>query len=149
MFARRPSRLDRRRGAAIVEFAVVAPLLFALVIGIVEVGRLVMVSQLATNGSREAARYAVQADATPAAVRAYTESYMAAAGIPADALNGITLEQQSGGGWVDVTSLSGVAMGTPVRATLSINFDRVSWLPSRFFVGDNTAVTGVTVMRKE
>ena len=40
-------------------------------------------------------------------------------------------------------------MGTPVRVTLSINFDRVSWLPSRFFVGDNTAVAGVTVMRKE
>lgn len=138
-----------RRGAAAVEFALVAPLLFMTVAGIIEIGRLVMVAQLATNGSREAARYAVQASATPDAVRTYARTYLAATGIPEDAVTGIVIEQQSGGEWVPVVSLSAVATGTPIRVTLSINYDRVSWLPARFFVGNNTTVQGVSVMRKE
>jgi Flp pilus assembly protein TadG len=148
MFAH-PSRRRTRRGAAAVEFAVVAPLLVLIVFGIVEVGRLVMVAQLATNGSREAARYAVQAAATPDAVTSYTESYMAAAGIPGSAINSITIEQNGAAGWAAVSDLSLVAAGTPIRVTLSINFNRVSWLPTRVFIADNTPVQGITVMRKE
>jgi Flp pilus assembly protein TadG len=139
----------RRRGVATVEFAVVAPLLFLLVAGIVEIGRLVLVSQIATNGSREAARYAAQAAATPESVQTYTEQYMSAAGIPASALTEVTIEQLEADEWVAVTSLSAVPSGRPVRVTLGVSFDRVTWLPTRFFVSDNTAVRGATVMRKE
>ena len=40
-----------RRGAATVEFAVVIPILLTFILGIIEVGRLVMVAQVATNAS--------------------------------------------------------------------------------------------------
>src|SRR4051794_25542631 len=53
----RPS--GRRRGATAVEFAVVAPVMFALVLGIVEVGRAFMVQHLLTDVARDSARYAV------------------------------------------------------------------------------------------
>ncbi len=138
-----------RRGSATVEFAVVAPLLMAIVAGIIEVGRLVMISQLAVNGSREAARYAVQATATTTAVTTYAKDYMASANIPNAAINSVTIEQKSGSQWATVTDLAKVAAGTPVRVTLSVNFDKVTWLPTRFFVAKDTAVKGVTVMRKE
>ncbi len=42
-----------RRGAAAVEFAIVAPVFFLLVFGMIEYGRMVMVQQVITNASRE------------------------------------------------------------------------------------------------
>ena len=53
------SRPKARRGATIVEFALVAPLLFLVVIGMVEFGRMVMVQQILTNASREGARQGI------------------------------------------------------------------------------------------
>ncbi len=53
-----------RTGAAVVEFAVVAPLLFMLTLGLMEVSRMVMVKQLLINASREGARLAVLPGAT-------------------------------------------------------------------------------------
>ena len=49
----------RRRGAAAVEFAVVAPVFFILIFGMIEFGRMVMVQQVITNASREGARLSV------------------------------------------------------------------------------------------
>src|SRR3954452_10078322 len=76
---RRPRR--PRRGAAIVEFAVVAPLLMMFVLGIIEIGRLVNVAQVATNTSREGARYAVQGGANTSTIDAYLRTYLASAGM--------------------------------------------------------------------
>ncbi len=42
-----------RRGTAAVEFALVAPVFFLLVFGMIEYGRMVMVQQVITNASRE------------------------------------------------------------------------------------------------
>jgi Flp pilus assembly protein TadG len=45
------------RAQAMVEFAIAAPILFALLIGIFEVGRLVFIYTAVTNASREAVRF--------------------------------------------------------------------------------------------
>ena len=55
--ARRSQRV--RPGAAAVEFALVAPLLVMLVLGMIEFGRMMMVEQILTNAAREGARKAV------------------------------------------------------------------------------------------
>ncbi|MGB6041722.1 MAG: TadE family protein, partial [Pirellulales bacterium] len=49
----------KRRGVAAVEFALVAPLFVLMVMGMIEVGRAIMVQQVLTNASREGARRAV------------------------------------------------------------------------------------------
>ena len=54
-----PLHRRKRRGAAVVEFAIVAPLFFLLIFGMIEYGRMVMVQQVITNASREGARRAV------------------------------------------------------------------------------------------
>ena len=153
MQARRPTRA-RRRGAATVEFAVVVPVLLMFILGIIEVGRLVMVAQVDTNAAREAARYAAQGGGDTTAVDAYTRTYLTAAGI-SNAASGqnsavtVAVEYQSAGAWAAATDPSTLPSGTPIRVTVSVNFNQQSWLPTRFFVANNTQVQGVAVMRKE
>jgi len=50
--------LHNRRGTAAVEFAFVAPVLFALTIGTIDVGRLVWSASMLHHMAREATRYA-------------------------------------------------------------------------------------------
>ena len=74
---RRPARrASARCGAAVVEFALVAPIFFMLVIGIIEVGRAMMVEQLLVNASRVGARRAVMLTSTQQAVLDAVEDYM-------------------------------------------------------------------------
>src|SRR3989304_10336492 len=54
----RKQNLFGHRAQAMVEFAIVAPILFALLFGIFEFGRMVFVYSAVTNASREAVRYA-------------------------------------------------------------------------------------------
>ena len=49
----------RRRGQAMVEFALVAPLFFLLLFSIIEFGRAVYYIQMLNNAAREGARYAI------------------------------------------------------------------------------------------
>jgi hypothetical protein len=49
----------RPRGQAVVEFALVAPFLFLLIVGIIEAGRLVFNYHTLNHAAREGARYAI------------------------------------------------------------------------------------------
>lgn len=69
MSTRSLGRLRDDSGAALVEFALVVPLLLALVMGIVEFGRAWNVHQVITDAAREGARRAVIRDGEPKAVR--------------------------------------------------------------------------------
>jgi len=51
--------VNRSRGQALVEFALVAPVLFLLFLGVIEVGRLVLLFHQLNNAAREGARYAI------------------------------------------------------------------------------------------
>ncbi len=147
-------RIPSRRGAATVEFAVVLPVLLLFVLGILEIGRLVMVAQVSTNAAREGARYAAQGTADTVAIDAYVRNYLSAAGMrntDQTAVVAVAVELDTGGaaGWQPVTNPGAVTAGTPLRVTVSVNFSKQSWLPTQFVVGPNTQVRGVTIMRKE
>ena len=62
----------RRPGVASVEFAVILPLLFLLLIGVWELGRIVHVQQTVNGAARDGARLAAQANVISAA-GAYTQ----------------------------------------------------------------------------
>lgn len=57
---------DRSRGQALVEFALIAPFLFLLILGTIEAGRFIFFYEVLNNATREGARYAIVhgADAT-------------------------------------------------------------------------------------
>ena len=125
-----------RRGAAAVEFAVVAPVFFLLVFGMIEFGRMVMVQQVITNGSREGARIAVLDGTDTGEVTTAVDTYLSNA-----AVTGATVT-------VSPDPPNSAGYGEPVTVTVSIPFDQVSWLPSPMFLGGST-MTATTVMRRE
>ena len=129
------NRRQRRRGAAAVEFAIVAPVFFMMVIGIIEVGRAIMVQQVLINASRVGARQAVTLSATQASATAAARDYAAGVGI-----SGITVSVSP--------DPAAAATGTPVTVNASVNFSNVSWLTSPWFMGGKT-LTASSVMRKE
>jgi Flp pilus assembly protein TadG len=128
--SRRP-RFSRRarRGAAVVEFAVVAPVFVLLVFGMIEYGRMVMVQQMLTNGSREGARRAVLEQSTADEVRTVVEDYLSGSSI-----SGATVD-------VDPDDLSSLGFGDPVTVSVSVPFSQVSWVPTPWFLGKTTLNT--------
>lgn len=128
----------QRRGAAAVEFAVVAPVFFLLVFGMIEYGRMVMVQQVITNAAREATRVAVLDGSTTATVKTAAINAMAGAKITI-ATSNVT---------VSPDPPSGAKFGDPVSVTVTVPFNQVSWLPSPMYLGGKS-MTATTVMRRE
>lgn len=131
-------RLSRtqRLGAAVVEFAVVTPIFFLLVMGIIEYGRMVMVQQVITNASREGARAAILDGSTTANVQSVVNNYLSSASITGAVVA------------VSPNPPSDAADGTPVTVTVTIGFSQVSWLPSPMYLG-STSLQANSVMRRE
>src|ERR1043165_1832558 len=72
----------QRRGVAVVEFAIVAPVFFLMVIGFIEFGRALMVQQVLINASRVGARQASTTGATTTAVQTAVQSYTTGVAVP-------------------------------------------------------------------
>jgi Flp pilus assembly protein TadG len=126
----------KRQGASVVEFAVVAPVFFLLVFGMIEYGRMVMVQQVLTNATREGARRAVLDGATTAEVQTVVNDYLASSSI-----NSATVT-------VSPNPPSSAGSGDPVTVSVSIGFNQVSWLPAPMFLGGRT-MNAQSVMRRE
>jgi len=122
------------RGAAVVELAVVLPLLLTIVFGIIEFGWIFMVRETLTNASREGCRVAVLQGSTDQNINNQVAASMAGAG-----LTGYTV---------------GITHSTPGNPTemvvVKIPYAKVSLLKGYFFGGStNFNLTATTVMRKE
>lgn len=129
----------RRRGAALVEFAVVTPVLLAILFGIMEFGQLFRVRQTAQHAAREGCRMAVlQSTAKPysassSPVYQRISEIMTAGGVAFS------------GGMLSVTEDT---PGNPtVSVTITVPYADVSVTG---FIGQVTeAVSGTCSMRKE
>jgi Flp pilus assembly protein TadG len=131
----RGQRFANRCGAAAVEFAIVAPVFFLLVIGMIEIGRALMVQQVLINASRVGARQAVTAGATTSAVQNAVKDYATSVAVPSVS--------------VSVTPDPAAAKsGDTMTVTTSVNYNSVSWLASPWFLGGKT-LTASSKMRKE
>lgn len=119
-----------------VEFAVVAPLFFLLIFGMIEFGRMVMVQQVITNASREGARIGVLDGASTSDVTTAVNNYLQSASIQGATVS-VTPNPPSSAGY-----------GAPVTVTVSVTFNQVSWLPSPMFLGGQS-LSAATVMRRE
>jgi Flp pilus assembly protein TadG len=128
--------IRQRRGAAIVEMAVVAPIFVFFIFGQIEAARLGMVAQLLVTAARDGCRVAVINGKTNADVTAQINSDLTYAGI-----TGVTTTQTP-------TDCTTVHMGdTPntVAITLSVPFSSVSWLPTPYFLKTATVTATATL----
>ena len=128
------------RGAAAVEFAIVLPLLFLFVFGIIEFGRALMVNQVLVNSAREATRRAVIPGASDGQVGSAIANYMSSAGI-----TGYSHSIKVNG---SVASLGTAYSGDSVIVTISVPYSDVSF--GIFgFIDANRQFSAAVNMRKE
>src|SRR5437868_787860 len=127
MFMRNQARSKRqscRRGAAVVEFAIVAPVFLIMITGIMELGRAIVVRQLLTDASREGARIGgYDTTTSTSTVTTAVNSYLSNVGI-----SGATTT-------VSPNPPSLANDGQSVSVTVSIPFTNVSYLPSPIYLG--------------
>ncbi len=128
--------IKNRVGAAVVEFAVISPLMIMMTVGLMEVGRLVMVKQIVVNASREGARQATLPDSSAAEIVASVNQNLTNSSIKGAIVS------------VDPVDLKATAAGTPVTVTIDVGSASISWLPKPMFAL-HKSISASTTMRKE
>lgn len=143
-------RLRSERGAELIEFALIFPLLLLVMLGIVDFGFMFQRYEVLTNATREGARIAVLPGYTTADVKLRVCTYLQTGGVPAPGC--------PNPGWVTVTDTT-VAMA--VGPALQVKRVQVTYSHAYMFVGPiasligngtfdtNVPITTVAVMRKE
>lgn len=126
-------RARRRRGLAIVEFAVVLPLLLIFLFGIVEFGWLFMIRQTLLNAAREGCRVAVLKTATEAEVLTRVREVMEPLGLAEGTVWHVTTSDLS---------------ATVQAIRVWVNADEVS-LTGGYVISDSFDLVGECSMRKE
>ncbi|MBI4602466.1 MAG: pilus assembly protein [Planctomycetes bacterium] len=134
---RRPS-LDGQRGLALVEAALLLPVLFLLTFALIEYGWLFLRAQQITNAARQGARVAARADAVNADVRAAVQNALAGTGLVAA---DYTLTTSP----ADVSSLDG---GEVLTVTISVPYENVQ-LTGVPFIPVPERLRAATAMAKE
>ena len=131
---RRPGQ-PRRRGAALVEMALVSPLLIMMLLGIIEFGRALAVGQFAAAAVRDATRYATYDDVTNGAVIDLVRNHISVStGIsPEDVLVTITITKSDGGSG----SLSNAETNDLVTVRAEIPFNNVGYISGNYMKNQN------------
>lgn len=141
----------RRRASTLIEFALIVPVLLAVVMGIIEFGWLVRSQLMIANAAREGARYAAVGKQTTDIV---TRINNMASGIPgAPASLTITIKRNDGANGTTYNTNVGNTGTTNNAPTGSMIQVRVS-APNRSLTGlfpflNNRTVQAAVVMRRE
>jgi Flp pilus assembly protein TadG len=132
---RRSGRRYARRGAAVVEMAVVTPFLLLLLLGTIQFGYLFMYQETLTNAAREAARIGVLQGATTADIQ---ERFLEAVSPLGLTLADATLEIE------DATADNPV-----VTIRVQVPFEKVNLFGNWLGLNTDRTIGSVCSMRKE
>jgi hypothetical protein len=128
--------MQARRGAAVVEFALVVPVMLTLTFGLIEMGRISMVKEAVTQATREGARVGVRPTASLDDVRTRVNEELQIMGI-----TGATVV-------VTPTQWDAAMPGDDVSVSITIPISAVSLVPSSFSFA-SLDIVAETVMRRE
>jgi Flp pilus assembly protein TadG len=139
--ATRSSARYRRSGAAVVELAVVAPVFFLLLFGLVELGRTLMVKHALTEAARAGCREAIlsttiDVDDADQAARQHLVAYLSGA------KDGATCRVS-----ISPSDLSEVQRGDEITAIVEVDCDDISWITPSFT--KNRIIRGEVTMKRE
>src|SRR5262249_17463020 len=110
-----------RRGVAAVEFAFLLPIIFTLLLGIWEVGRMIEIQQILCNAVREGARQAASGQLTNSQVQTVVTNYLTVAGVPTTNVNVTVTNLPSGKAGASADNLD------ELQVALGMPFKDVSW----------------------
>lgn len=128
------NRGSRRRGVAVVEFAVVLPLLLTILFGIIEYGWVFMVRQTLQTAAREGCRLAV--------LQSSVDPYV-------NVIDRVSAVMSPTGLSTYTVTMTHATTGNPVESVvISIPYNDVS-LMGGFFGTHSYNLAGTCVMRKE
>ena len=125
----------KRRAVAAIECAIVLPVFIFTVLGIVELGRAIMVHQILTNGAREGARRAVIPGANDDQIYDIIDNYMA----------GTTI---SGHSRTITPSLADAQPHDPLTVTVSVPYGEVDF-GVIYWLSPDAEMSATVTMRKE
>jgi len=134
---RRRGRL--RRGASTVEFAVVAPVFFAIVFGIIEVGRGLMATHLLSNAARAGCRVGAIEGRANSDISTAVVNTLTAQGITAEA---VTVQVNDG-----TADASTAQAGDEITVKVSIPVGKVTWVPGGSYL--QGSLSGQYTLRRE
>ncbi len=127
------SRSERQRGTALVEFALVVPILVTLLFGVIEWGRALQTMVLVTNAAREGARRGSVGD-SDGQVQTTVTNYLQASGLHPGQL---------------ATQISRTTVGGRPQISVTLTYALDLLLPTMHLVPNPLPVSGNTVMRIE
>ena len=139
----------RRPGAALVEAALVLPIFFMVVLGIVEFGRAFMFCQLLQNAAREGCRKGVTGSYTRAQVIADIKTDMQNGGVKdTKVLNiSVTVTPDTGNPPVAGNEVANAATRDLVNVVVQVPFSQIALIPGKYM--GNKMLTGRSAMRHE
>lgn len=137
-----------RRGAALVEMALVLPVFLAIVMGIIEFGRGMWVGNMVTNAAREGARLAVLEGSTNTEVQQAITSFLTSSVglVAADVQINIAITPAPGNP-TPVTECGHCETRDLIAVTVTVPFNSVALIPGSYLQGAN--LTGRSAMRHE
>jgi Flp pilus assembly protein TadG len=133
-----------RRGAAAVEFALVAPIfLFAIILPMVEFGRAMMVSNSLAAAAQAGCRTGVLPGGNDTAISAAVTNNLTAQAI--QNANPVVVKVNGA-----VANASTAKQGDSISVTVSVPYSNVTWLPISLdrYIGTKT-LSSTEVMRRE
>ena len=126
--------LTKRRGAVVVETAIVLPIFLLVLLGIMEFGRAMMVSQLVTTAARDANRMAIMSGSSNAECEDLIEEFLNnTLGLAAGDITINISVTKSGGG--TLTEVGDAVQGDLCVISVEIPFDKVSLVQGSYLVG--------------
>jgi Flp pilus assembly protein TadG len=133
--------LEKRRGAAVVEFAAVAPVLFLIILGLFELSRALMVREMLTHAARKACRRAILGTYTNAQITGEVTSTLAAIGVQGETAT-VVINDQLGQQLSPSTPPQ-----TEITVRVTVPVSAVSWVPFLRYLKNN--LYSEYTMRKE
>lgn len=129
----------RRRGTLAVEVAVVAPLVFFITLGIIDIGRCLMVIHLLNNAAQLGCRAGIIEGQTTAGIKSVVVDAMTATGVSGD-----TATVQVNDGSADAST---AVAGDEITVIVKVPVSSVTWVPAPRF--PTVSLQGQYTMRRE
>ena len=130
----KPNSPPDRRGAAIVEMAIVLPVFLLVLLGIIEFGRAMMVSQLVTTAARDAGRLAIMGGSSNAEVGQAAKDFLnTTLGVDAGDVTVIISVTASGGG--SGGDVANAQQGDMCTIQVQVPFDKVGLIKGDYLAG--------------